>query len=197
MDRTFRAGDKIRHAGKPEWGEGLVISAKGDTQDGKPCQRLDVRFDRAGPKMISTAFAPLVMSSEVATLAPEREPNDPLRAEVDRPSAEEMLLAVPERASDPFLSGRKRLENTLDLYKFTEAGASLLDWAAMQTGLKDPLARFNRHELEQYFQRFKANLDAHLKKLVKDLKRQEPGLVAEMSGTVSQTARSALRRADA
>ena len=66
----------------------------------------------------------------------------------------------------------------------------------MQTGMKDPLARFSRHELESFFQRFQANLDAHLKRLVKDLRRQEPGVLAEAGATATGGAAHALRRAD-
>lgn len=116
--------------------------------------------------------------------------------QMDQIPAEQRLVAVPEDASDPFASGRSRLAATLALYRFTDTGASLLDWAAMQTGMKDPLARFNRHELEQHFRRFQVNLDAHLKKLVRDLKRQEPATVQELTQSAGPAARQALRRAD-
>jgi hypothetical protein len=47
----------VVHAGKPEWGVGVVSSAQNVTQDGKPSQRLTIRFERAGLKTVSTAVA--------------------------------------------------------------------------------------------------------------------------------------------
>lgn len=194
--REWRTGDRVRHLGRPEWGLGQVTSAASDTQDGRLCQRLTIRFERAGPKTISTAFADIRPADELPVMAeaPQRE-DDPLSVPEGVP-AEELLVRVPENATDPFLAAKSRLANTLALYRFSEGGASLLDWAAMQTGMKDPLARFNRHELESFFQRFQANLDAHLKRLVKDLRRQEPGVLAQAGAAATGGAAHALRRAD-
>jgi len=90
-----------------------------------------------------------------------------------------------------------RLEATLGLYRFTGAGASLLDWAILQSGLRDPLSRFSRHELEQFFDRFKFNLDSHLKRLVYEMKREDPAGLAELCASAAPSAKQALRRADA
>lgn len=193
--REWCAGDRVFHAGRPEWGEGQVVSATADTQDGRRCQRLVIRFDRAGSKTISTAFAVIHPAQDMPVMAEAPRTDDPLSAPPGVPAAE-LLVRVPENATDPFLGGKRRLANTLALYRFTEGGASLLDWAAMQTGMKDPLARFNRHELEQFFGQFRLNLDAHLKRLVKDLRRQEPAVLAEAGATATGAAAQALRRAD-
>jgi hypothetical protein len=195
MIREWKPGDKVRHAGKPEWGVGNVVTADGSLQDGSPCQRLTVRFERAGSKTLSTAFAD-IRSAEDFYMAPERVPEDPLLAAHDEASIRDALIKVPEDATDPFVSLRRRVQMTLDLYRYGESPAGLLDWAARQTGMKDPLSRFSRHELEQIYQRFVANVDQHLRRLVKDARKLEPGLVQEMLGSARPAARQALRRAD-
>ncbi|MFN7337576.1 MAG: hypothetical protein ACK5SZ_00360, partial [bacterium] len=85
---------------------------------------------------------------------------------------------------------------TLDLYRFSESGGALLDWAASQTGLKDPLSKFNRHELEQWFQRFKVEADQHLRKIARELRKQEPGAIDELFAAASQAGKQAMKRAD-
>ncbi len=197
MPTTWQRGDRVRHAGRPEWGLGTIQSAEAAVLDGKQCQRVIVAFDRVGTRTLSTAFADLRSAADLPPVANDRpDASDPLAMRMDQIPAEQRLFAIPEEASDPFASGRSRLAATLALYRFTDLGASLLDWAAMQTGMKDPLARFNRHELEQHFKRFQVNLDGHLKKLVRDLKRQEPAVVQELTQNASPAARQALRRAD-
>ncbi|MCC6425327.1 MAG: DUF3553 domain-containing protein [Phycisphaerales bacterium] len=195
MTREWKLGDKVRHAGKPEWGVGSVIAADGSLQDGSPCQRLTVRFDRAGNKTLSTAFADIRAAEDFFT-APEHIPEDPLLAAHDESSIREALTKVPEPATDPFVSLKKRILATLDLYLYGETPGGLLDWAARQTGLKDPLSRFSRHELEQFYQRFIANVDQHLRRLTKDARKLEPSLVPEVLSAARPGARQALRRAD-
>jgi hypothetical protein len=41
--------------------------------------------------------------------------------------------------------------------------------------MKDPLSRFSRHELEQFYARFRANRDAHLRQLAQEAVRKDPG----------------------
>ncbi len=106
------------------------------------------------------------------------------------------LLQLPEAATDPFASRRRRLEATLGLYRFSDRGSALLDWAAMQTGLKDPLSSFSRHELEESFRRFQGLLDQHLRKLVKECRKLEPGTVEAVEAVADAAARQALRRVD-
>lgn len=196
--REWKMGEQVFHAGRPEWGVGEIRSAEGAVQDGARCQRLTIRFDRAGVKTLTTAFADLRPAEQMTRMEAET-PDDGAgwlqRAEAVNPV--EKLTELPEVATDPFRTKRARLEATLGLYRFTAGGASLLDWAILQSGLRDPLSRFSRHELEQFFDRFKFNLDAHLKRLVFEMKREDPNGLAELSATASPPARQALRRADA
>jgi hypothetical protein len=154
-----------------------------------------VRFERAGVKTLTTAFADLRTPGEMGAL-PEKEEGSWLEKAEAEP-AEERMSRLPEPATDPFRSKRSRLEATLGLYRFTGIGASLLDWATAQSGLKDPLSRFNRHELERFFERFKNNLDAHLKRLSFEMKKEDPAGLAAAVAAAPQQARTALRRIDA
>jgi hypothetical protein len=196
--KDWSKGDSVVHAAKPEWGAGEVLLAEAISHEGKPVQRLTIRFTRAGTKTISTAFADLRPASDMPYLPePTADKPDPLAQVALSASVEEMMTRLPESATDPFRSLRQRLIATVNLYRFEENGATLLDWAAIQTGLKDPLSRFNRHELEQWFSRFKVELDTHLRKLVKEVRRQDPQAIEAAAAAAPHAGRQALRRADA
>lgn len=205
MTTTWKAGEKVRHAGRPEWGAGLVMSAEGVLVEGKRCQRLSVRFERGGLKTLSTAFADLRAADGAWTRgAPEPAATetgtsmDPFAAGAQNKNEMlEILASVPEAATDPFATPRKRLAASLDLYRFNGRGGSLLDWATMQTGLKDPLSVFSRHELEQQFARFQANLEAHLRKLWREMRRGDPGALAEVASSAPDAARPMVNRLNA
>ena len=192
--QAYAFGDRLTHAAKPEWGVGEVVAAQSVQQNGKACQRLQVRFERAGLKTLSTAVADLrpagVVVAESPVAAPAAEP-------VDLSDPQEVMGRIPEAARDPFSTPGKRLEASLDLYKYEPHGASLLDWAAMQSGLADPLERFNRHELEAFFERFRFNLDAHLAKVVREVRVQDPGGYKAMVAMAPADARHAVKRVNA
>lgn len=193
-DGIWRVGDRIIHAGKPEWGAGEVRAAEHGLIDGRTGQRLTVRFDRAGVKTIATQYA------TVRAADPSARPDEPeteVEAVLDTAELRGRLVSLPEEATDPFRTRRARLQTTLALYRFTGAGASLLDWAAVVSGLKDPLSRFNRAELEQFFQRFRTNLDGHLKRLLFELKKDDPGAARELAPTAPPAAQQMLKRLDA
>ncbi len=195
--REWKMGDRVVHVGKPEWGVGEVRSAEQVTQEGTRCQRLTLRFERAGVKTLSTAFADLRAPEDVAHL------DKPIAEEAswldtaEQGAVNERIAELPDAATDPFSSKRSRLKATLGLYRFTSVGASLLDWAATQTGLKDPLTRFSRHDLELLFQRFALNRDAHLRKLAGEIKREDPGAISELLPGAPAAAQQAMRRFDA
>jgi hypothetical protein len=194
----WKLGDRVMHTGRPEWGAGEVRAAETITQDGKRCQRLTIRFERAGIKTLTTAFAALRAATGPVPMPmplPEQ-PDSPATAS-DHAATVRKLGELPEPASDPFRTKRARLEATLGLYRFTGTGASLLDWAASQTGLKDPLSSFSRQELEQSFERFRFNLEGHLRKLVYELKKEDPSGLAAAVAAAIPAAKQALKRADA
>ncbi len=194
---TFKFGDRVVHTGKAEWGEGVVTGAQPATQDGKPCQRVTVRFDRAGIKTLSTALAPLQLvqdrpeiESALATAGSD------WLSTVGSKQVQEIMTRLPEAATDPFSTPAQRLTATLGLFKFKISGGSLIDWAIQQSGLKDPLSRFNRHDLEEFFKRFEMNRNQQLKKVHAELQRADPSTLARVMGGAPGEARDALRRLD-
>lgn len=223
--REWSYGDKVIHAGKPEWGIGQVTGASGTVHEGKPCQRVVVRFERAGVKTLSTAFAELRPATEGPALAlVEEEPVLQTGAAAERsvgltakengtsalpaggpggwlekaeaPSPVEVMCRLPAVANDPFTPLSARLKATIDLYRFTDSGGSLLDWAAAQSGLKDPLSRFSRHELEQLFKRFTFVRDDHLKKVVLEMKKHDALTMQQMLKAAPAPVQQALKRLD-
>ncbi|MEM1109668.1 MAG: DUF3553 domain-containing protein [Planctomycetota bacterium] len=82
------------------------------------------------------------------------------------------LWDLPDALSDPFASLPDRLAATLETYRFSTEARALMDWAIVQTGLNDPLSKYSRSELEQAFPRYVRDRDAHLKEIVKQLKRE-------------------------
>ena len=197
-DVTFKFGDRVLHPGKAEWGEGVVTAAQPATQDGKPCQRVTVRFDRVGIKTLSTALAALQkvedrpqIDAALATAGTD------WLATVGSKQVQEIMTKLPEAAVDPFSTSEKRLQATLALFKFKINGGSLIDWAIQQTGLKDPLSRFNRHDLEEFFKRFEMNRNANLKKLSQEMHRTEAAAYNRIMASAPPEARDALRRLDA
>ncbi|MCP2732625.1 DUF3553 domain-containing protein [Limnofasciculus baicalensis] len=220
MTKKWSKGERVIHATKPEWGHGEVLEAQSAQQDGKPCQRLVVKFTRAGTKTVSTAFADLRTAEESPFLAAaareaaeeasravtgatngkvrEESGEDMLDTALDAALRDpiEMMTRLPDSVTDPCLSLRKRAQAAVSLYKFGESPAGLLDWAAVQTGLKDPMSKFNRHQLEDFFVRLNIVRDAHLKKLLKDVRKQEPAVINERIATASLAGQQAMRRAD-
>jgi hypothetical protein len=200
--RKWTKGDKVVHAAKPEWGTGEILTAEGTTQDGQACQRLTLRFDRAGLKTLSTAFAELKPAAAVSPLLANAavevaEEESPALGGATPNELVEIMTKLPEAATDPFLSLKNRLVATLSLFKYGENPSLLLDWAAIQTGMKDPLSRFNRHELESYYSRFKIEVESHLRKLTRELRKQDLAALTELMNTGDSVSRQALRRADA
>lgn len=229
--RMFSTGQRVLHTGKPEWGSGVITEAMKTTQDGKPCQRLTIRFDRAGLKTISTAFATLIPAEDAAALAADPIEVPRSGGSIDGPTTRgdsgarsgggggasdkeaefaarlmgapasmeirQRMTRLPEPATDPFLTVVDRLKNTIGLYRFQPTGASLLDWAAMQSGLSDPMSRFNRHELEKFFESFAIARDQHLKKVAGDARKLEPEKTAALLKGAPAMVQQVLRRFDA
>ena len=196
FDAVWKSGDRVVHTARPEWGLGRVLSATSIREDGKDAQRVTVRFDRAGTKTLSTAVARLAQADSVPVqvFAAEDQAPDPFSQALDKAALAAQLHALPEPATDPFLPLARRLEHTSALYRFESHGKSLLDWAAAQSGLTDPLSAFSRHDLEEAFRRFRQNLDAHLAKLVSQARREEPAALSGLGAKVTPQVREMLTR---
>lgn len=193
---TFKFGDRLVHTSRPEWGTGVVTSVQNVEQDGQTFQRVNIRFDRAGLKTLATNIA------ELRPVDEDTHPAAPIAAgqpetwltQLEKGSIDELMSRLPEATRDPFNTLQSRIEATLKLYRFAEQGGALIDWAAAQTGLKDPMTRFNRHELEALFKRFALERDTHLKSLVIEGRRKDPAMVDRLLGTAPHAVRDALRR---
>lgn len=107
------------------------------------------------------------------------------------------LWELPDDLNNPFATPEQRLKATLDTYKFSTEPRALIEWARVQTGLDDPLTRYTRPELEQAFPRFARDRDAHLRAIVRDLKRSNDmaTIKASMKGGLIPAAQSAIDRA--
>jgi hypothetical protein len=203
MPGTYQLGDRVKHPAKPEWGVGEVLSAQAVRDNGAASQRLQIRFDRAGLKTICTAFvtllpaAPGEVGPEPASRGPASGPGgggvDPFAA-ADNADVMKRMTTLDERAIDPFSTAAQRLAATLSLYRFTSTGGSLLDWAAAQSGLTDPLSRFSRHELEQMFGRWEVLRDQHLGKVEREARVADPEATTRALAAGPETARRALQR---
>ncbi|MEO1585270.1 MAG: DUF3553 domain-containing protein [Planctomycetota bacterium] len=195
-DNPWTRGDKLTHAGKPEWGTGVVTAIDPVTIDGKGDLRLTIRFERAGVRKLVAGLADLrpadasrkfaAAASEAATAAALGVP--------DASKLAELLRELPEAARDPFASLASRFRVTLDLYRFTGQAGSLLDWAAMQTGLADPLSSFSRHDLESHFARFRRTLDDHARTLGLEIARTDPAAASQIVAAAPDEAKAAMRR---
>lgn len=172
---TFARGDHVRHAGRPEWGEGVVESAQTILHDGRKAQRLVVKFTHHGRSAVNTAVATLERS-DGQTAGPPSEPQagwlDRAAGAAETADRPRKLSELPEAATDPFASLNRRVRATAELYRFTEEPRSLMEWAIAQSGLEDPLGQYTRHELEQQFQLFQQAREAHLRDLLRTARRQ-------------------------
>jgi hypothetical protein len=196
----FHMGDKVVHAARPEWGVGVVSTSSMTEHDGVPCQRLVIRFDNAGLKTLSTAHADIRAATNQVQSVPEKSgpltapPPENVALSDDPRKLQAHMTRIPDPAQDPFATPAQRLDATLKSYRYTGTGASLIDWAVMQSGLSDPLSRFARHELEEYFGYFRKALDQHLRKMVgeaRDVPREELVRIAQHAPPEGQ---QALRR---
>jgi len=197
----FSFGDRVVHAAKPEWGTGIVSKAQNLIKDGKQHQSLTIRFERAGLKTLSTAFADLrpASASDGHSNDTTEDGNAPAAPssggwldEAASVPPEKVMARLPDACADPFSSAEQRLKATIDQYRFTPDGASLLDWAAAQTGLADPLSRFARPELEQFFKRYADNRDAHLRAVADELRKTDPAALDRLAAQAPPKARALL-----
>ena len=188
----WASGQKVRHPARPEWGEGEIIGAERAIHDGAPCQRLRVRFERAGLKSLLTAVVRLEASVSKSAPTQESSPRgwlEELESQREKPGD---LTQLPPEAFDPLSSRIDRARAVLGLYRFSAHGGSLVEWAAMQTGLKDPLSAYTRPQLEQQFAVFERRREEALRALARELAKSDPGALEALTRAAPPAARRAL-----
>lgn len=213
-EHTFKYGDRVRHVKRPEWGVGTVQKSESAAVNGQPFQRISVRFPNAGIKRLMSGHALLqrveqheeeTMSNHSAIENSTSNSNfgiwDSMTesdwlSPVAQRKIREVMTTLPEEIRDPFNSYAKRLAATLNLYRFDRSGRGLMDWAVSQSGMKDPLTRFSRQELEQLFDRWQQQLNSHLAKLLESATSGEDRRTAnELLRSAPPAAKNAARRA--
>ena len=193
--KVWSFGDRLIHADRPEWGIGQVTTVDSIVIEGQSSQRLTIRFERAGVKKIASLKANLKPAHDPSGAAHTPDPAaEPQASSLSDQEMVDRLIAIPEEATDPFRSAAHRLEASLGLYRFSDTGGSLLDWAAMQTRLADPLTRFRRHDLEAHFARFRRNLDTHTANLASELARVDKAAIKRLAASAPEEGQRALRR---
>jgi len=179
-----------------------VIKVEQNAANGSMTPRVTVRFPNTGIKVLAALPIPLEVvngnavdrsddGEHVSALATAFESPDWL-APVAQKNALKAMTILPMAVRDPFLSTRERLKNTLELYRFDRTAGKLIDWAVAQTRMNDPLSKFTRHELEEYFDRWAQERDAHFNKLMDEVRR-EPELVAEIESVIERAPAQAQR----
>ena len=73
------------------------------------------------------------------------------------------------------------------------SGRGLMEWAMAQTGMDDPLTRFNRTELEAFFKQYSHDLNQHLSKLLSEM-REEKTIIQRLVSEAPQRAQRAVAK---
>ncbi len=172
----YKTGDHIRHAKRPEWGKGVVEKVELIDVEGRPAQRLIVKFEHQPRATLNTAYAQILPAGDYAFAAPAAEaaPEKPvgwLTALENSRVPVEALGDLPPACLDPLVSSGRRLEATLDLYRYEGHGRGLIEWAIAQTGLVDPFTKYSRNDLELAYQGFENRRDAHLRTFLGAMKK--------------------------
>ena len=194
--RTYRFGDVVIHPKRPEWGRGVVARVETISQDGRPAQRLHVRFANEGLKVINTGIAPVMPADEGAGMA-DSGMNAAGRgwlAELEQKDPQTVMTELAEQARDPFASVWDRLSFIIGLYRFSLEARSLTDWAVAQSGLADPLSQFSRQELEAFFRRWTSRRDDVFFETVREAQGRDPERVRTLVAQGPEAAATALRR---
>jgi hypothetical protein len=190
-DKNFAFGDRVRHNKRPEWGIGTVTKIEdAPVLNGSRPQRLSIRFPNAGIKTLISNQAELEKVNGLTSPYSENGSNgveawskvgesDWLSGVAER-KVKESMIALPPDVRDPFNSMQKRLTIMLDLYRFNRSGRGLMDWAVAQSGLDDPLSKFTRQDLEQFFDRWVCERDNYLAKLLQEARTEQAAVSAAM-----------------
>ncbi|MEN9668859.1 MAG: hypothetical protein RLZZ386_766 [Planctomycetota bacterium] len=183
IEATYKKGDRVRHPSRPEWGIGVVSKIEVVTRGSSTDLRVWVRFPSIGEKTLLASAAALEIledQSFSSSVHSRQSVTDFDVAQgggwlgsISKQTANDLMTTLPGEATDPFAHPKRRLEVTIKLYRFDGTPARLVEWSIAQSGLDDPMSRFNRQELEQLYKKWMFNLDAHLLKLLGEFRREK------------------------
>ena len=178
----FTQGMQVRHRQRPEWGAGNVTRVETLTRAGNRDQRLWIKFGAAGLKTLLASAADLEVvegtgAAEHTFAAREIASEGGWLGEIAKRRPEQAMAELPPDATDPFLTPERRLKNLLGLYRF-DGNTRLIDWAVAQSGLDDPLSRFNRIELEAFYKDWARERDLQLSRLVGEFRKKRQPIEA-------------------
>ena len=183
IEATYKKGDRVRHPSRPEWGIGVVSKIEVVTRGSSTDLRVWVRFPSIGEKtLLASAAALEILEDQSFSSSVHSRPSvmdfDVAQGggwlgSISKQTANDLMTTLPGEATDPFAHPKRRLEVTIKLYRFDGTPARLVEWSIAQSGLDDPMARFNRQELEQLYKKWMFNLDAHLLKLLGEFRREK------------------------
>ena len=183
IEATYKKGDRVRHPSRPEWGIGVVSKIEVVTRGSSTDLRVWVRFPSIGEKtLLASAAALEILEDQIFSSTVHSRPSvtdfDVAKGggwlgSISKQTANDLMTTLPGEATDPFAHPKRRLEVTIKLYRFDGTPARLVEWSIAQSGLDDPMSRFNRQELEQLYKKWIFNLDAHLLKLLGEFRREK------------------------
>ena len=178
----FTQGMQVRHRQRPEWGAGNVTRVETLTRAGNRDQRLWIKFGAAGLKTLLASAADLEAvegtgAAEHTFAAREIASEGGWLGQIAKKRPEQAMSELPPDATDPFLTPERRLKNLLGLFRF-DGATKLIDWAVAQSGLDDPLSRFNRTELEAFYKEWSRERDTQLFRLVNEFRRKRQPIAA-------------------
>ncbi|MEO1007347.1 MAG: DUF3553 domain-containing protein [Planctomycetota bacterium] len=174
-----KKGDRVRLNTRPEWGHGEVLSVIATIVDGAPTRKVRIRFARAGVREV--VEGPALAADEAGPI------------DLDPASLNAKLCALPEHVRDPLRPLADRFRETGVMFRYTGQGGSLIDWAASQTGLVDPLSALARHDIENAFVRFRPLLTEHLRTLGRSMKQQDEAEFRRLALAMPEAAQHVLR----
>ncbi|MEQ9095865.1 MAG: DUF3553 domain-containing protein [Phycisphaerales bacterium] len=174
-----KKGDRVRLATRPEWGHGEVLSVISTIVDGEPTRKVRIRFARAGVREVIDSPSLTHTDDGPVNLQPA--------------ALQARMVALPESVRDALRPLPDRFMEAGALFRFNGRGGSLIDWAAMQTGLVDPLSELPRHDIEDAFARFRRTLEDHLRDLGRQMKRENEPEFRRIALSMPNEAQDVLR----
>lgn len=157
-------GRVVRCASRPEWGDGTVLRVEGATVAGGTAMRVTIQFEIGRKTMVCPPARLVEPGAE-----PERSAG--WLDAAGGSTLDDRLRSLPEDVREFLGTPAGRMRAVWPLYRFDDSPKSLIRWAMLQTGVRDPLAHWSRDELAVAFEAFRVERDSYLKNAAAVLRR--------------------------